>query len=186
MAERFRIGSVPANTVQPGSGSDAFPPGILVWADQSGRLFSDTSGPGWDSTLKSLNLPGNTTVSGALHVVGVTITNGSVTVNAGADVNPTTEGQGLGVRTTAGNPLIFAHSTGTTGRVALFSTGGTQQRPGYATTGTTGRTMASTVTPAAVYSSLVGAQLNALQSVVMTLIQDLSGTTGLGILASTV
>lgn len=62
--------------------------------------------------------------------------------------------------------------TSTANTLSFFGAAGTTRQGAYATTGTTSRTMNSTITPAAVYSSDVGAQLNALQAVVKCIIQD--------------
>lgn len=189
MAERFRRGDTPSNpSPSPGTGSSGFSTQRLVWADQNGALFNNTSGPTWDSTLNSLHLPGATTIAGALHVVGVTITNGQVTVNAGADVNPASEGQGFGTRTTAGNPVLFTHSTGTTAKIGFWTTGGTTRPSSYTLSATTafttsrdmlGGTSLSTVTGVTGFSGPTAfadcmAVINNLRGVVQVIVQDLT------------
>lgn len=94
-----------------------------------------------------------------------------------------------------GQDLVIFETTGTTQKVtvgastvqtvAFFGSAGSTRTAPYVTTGTTLRTMNSTITPAAVYTSDVGAQLNALQGVVKTIIQDLAANVGYGLFAST-
>lgn len=97
--------------------------------------------------------------------------------SAGLDVISTVNGNAFLVQgSTAGNvPVISVETTLGQAKLGFWTTAGSTRPSTYTTAGTTSRVFPATNTPVAVYSSDVGAQVNAIQAVVAAMHKDLTG-----------
>lgn len=121
----------------PGAGSSGFSSRVMVWADSSGALFSNSSGPQWDSTLNRMGV-GTSVMSALIHVSKNTTEQG---IRAEGQISTADSMPHISVGnllSTAGTPSAMFTFLGqglVNGGFAFTPTGGSDAKLSFALTG---------------------------------------------------